>query len=248
MNLTDCITIVLQPMRNIAEGLIKMHVTYHGHACMEITTGDQQLIIDPFINGNELSDVSVSEIQAQWILITHGHNDHIGDMIEIAKNNDATIIGMFEITEFAAKFGVKTHGMNIGGSFTFPFGKVTMVPALHSSTYEFAGEKLDMGLAAGFVIEAGGKTIYHAGDTGLFSDMKLLARYQLDLAFLPIGDNFTMGPHDAALAAGWIAAKKVVPIHYDTFPLIKQDPQNFITALADKSQGAIVHPGETIEI
>lgn len=212
-----------------------MKITYHGHSvvAIELESG-VRLLIDPFISANPVTDLVVEEVQADYLLITHGHNDHVGDMVEIAKKNNAMVISMVEICDFAAKQGVEqTHGMNIGGCFDFPFGRVTFTPAIHSSSYALeTGENLYMGLAAGIVLEIEGQTIYHAGDTAEFSDMDLLGQnYDIDVAFLPIGDNFTMGPEAAIRAAQRIKAKKVVPIHYNTFPVIEQDGQAFVRKL-----------------
>lgn len=226
-----------------------MKITYHGHSCISVLMEDgQRLIVDPFLIGNELADIKPEDVKTDWVLITHGHNDHVGDMETIAKNNDATVIGSAELAGFAERKGLKSHGMNIGGCFHFPFGKLKMVFAQHSSSYQEDGQIIYLGEPAGFILEAEGKTIYHAGDTALFSDLSLLADFDLDLAFLPIGDNFTMGPEDAAKAASLIRAKKAVPIHYDTFPLIQQDPQRFVDFLPVTVKGEIMTPGQVVEV
>ncbi|MDT2736336.1 metal-dependent hydrolase [Enterococcus pseudoavium] len=227
-----------------------MKITYHGHSVLSIVMANgQKLLFDPFITGNALTDLKAEEVTADWILVTHGHSDHIGDLIPIAKRNDATVISIVEICSFAEQNGVqKTHGMNIGGKFDFPFGRVKMVPAQHSSGYEVDGQMIYMGEPAGFILQAEGKTLYHAGDTAEFGDMALLGEaFEIDLAFLPIGDNFTMGPQDAASAAKRLKAKQVVPIHYNTFPVIEQDPDAFVQLLPEKV-GKVMAVGETIEI
>lgn len=227
-----------------------MKITYHGHSVLSIILNDgQNLLVDPFISANPLTDLNVDTVKADWILVTHGHSDHIGDMIPIAKQNHATIISMVEICTFAKKNGVeKTHGMNIGGKADFPFGRVKMVPAQHSSGYDVDGQTLYMGEAAGFILQAEGKTLYHAGDTADFSDLALLGdAFDIDVAFLPIGDNFTMGPEEAACAAKRLKAKQVVPIHYNTFPVIQQDPEAFVQLLP-KNVGKVLAVGETLEL
>lgn len=226
-----------------------MQITYHGHSVVKIVTGDKTILIDPFITGNELTDLVVENEMPSYILLTHGHNDHVGDTQQLAKQSGATIVGSHELATWFGAQGLTTHGMNIGGSWQFDFGKVTYTQAFHSSSYITENnEIIYMGMPMGIVLEIEGKTIYHAGDTALFGDMKLLAdKYQIDVAFLPIGDNFTMGPEDAAEAVKLLKPKCVVPIHFDTFPPIKQDPQKF-KALVQGADVQIVQPGGTVTL
>ena len=225
-----------------------MKLGYHGHSCISIETNEGiNLIIDPFITGNTLSDLISKEVRVDYILVTHGHNDHLGDTVELAKKNNATVIACPEIIHFVALKGVqKTHGMNLGGSFSFPFGQVKMVYAQHSSGYETEEELLYMGNPGGFVITIEDKSIYHAGDTAYFSDMSLVKEdFDIEVAFLPIGDNFTMGINDAVKASRAVGAKVNVPIHYNTFPVIKQDPHLFVELLKDNT-GKVMTVGEQI--
>ncbi len=221
---------------------------FHGHSCWEIADNGHNLIIDPFLSGNPVATVKPDQIKAQWVLVSHGHGDHWGDTPAIAKKNGATVIANFELTQYAAKLGLKIHPLHIGGSAKFPFGWVKLTIAHHGSTLKEADDY--GGNPVGILINIGGKTIYHAGDTGLFLDMKLIGEMNtLDLALLPIGDNFTMGPVDAAKAVEFLHPRKVVPMHYNTFDMIKQDPNEFAKLV--RAQGvdcAIVNPGETIEI
>ena len=227
-----------------------MKVSYHGHSVVQIQTNGKTIIIDPFITGNSLTDLTIDDVKPDVIILTHGHGDHVGDTVELAKRNNALVIANADLCAFLSFQGVKTHAMHIGGAYQFEFGKVKLTQAFHGSGYVIAGsqEIIYCGMPAGILFMNEGKTIYHAGDTGLFSDMKLIGeRHPIDLAFLPIGDNFTMGPEDAAYAAKLLAAKTVVPIHYNTFPPIKQDPNTFLEMLDDKN-GKILQPGESIEI
>jgi L-ascorbate metabolism protein UlaG (beta-lactamase superfamily) len=166
-------------------------------------------------------------MDVEAVLVTHGHSDHIGDTEAIARRCDALVVGCFEVANYFLKKGLKTHPMHLGGTHTFPFGTVKMTLALHGSSLEENGQVIYMGSPAGFLIQMGGKTIYHSGDTALFGDMALLARHNIDLALLPIGDNFTMGIDDAVEAVKLLKPARVIPMHYNTFDLVKADPEEF---------------------
>jgi L-ascorbate metabolism protein UlaG (beta-lactamase superfamily) len=226
-----------------------MKVSYHGHSIVQIFSNGKTILIDPFITGNSLTDLKVEEVKPDVIILSHGHNDHVGDTVELAKKHNALVIANADLTTFLSWQGVKTHGMNIGGSYQFDFGKVKLTKAFHGSGYATENKEIIYcGMPAGILFMNEGKTIYHAGDTGLFSDMVLIGeRHPIDVAFLPIGDNFTMGPEDAAYAAKLLKPKIVIPIHYNTFPPIKQDPNRFIDMLDDKN-GQILQPGEALEL
>ncbi|WP_429843737.1 metal-dependent hydrolase [Brevibacillus sp. FIR094] len=229
-----------------------LEIRFHGHSSVQVTSEGHSIMIDPFISGSPVAATKLEDISVQYILLTHGHQDHILDTVELAKKNDATIVATHELATYLSWQGVKTISMNLGGSVKLPFGKVKMTQAFHSSGVVLDDEKqiVYMGMPGGFVIELGGKTLYHAGDTGLFGDMKLIGeRHDIDLAFLPIGDVFTMGPEDALVAAEWVQADFVVPIHYDTFPPIKQDGEAFVAELAEKDiRGKALKPGETLRL
>lgn len=228
-----------------------MKVRYHGHSCVEIIGETASIIIDPFINDNPHTKLSAKDIKVDYIYITHGHGDHMGDAIEIANNNNAMIIAPYELAMYLGWQGVNIHPLHIGGSFLFDFGRVKALQALHGSSVinNLTKDIIYLGMPSGVMIEMDGKKIYHAGDTGLYSDMKLLEKEQIDFAFLPIGDNFTMGPEDALLAAEWIKAKKTVPIHYNTFPNIIQDPDKFVKSLYIKGlSGEVLLPNKWITI
>lgn len=216
-----------------------MHITFHGHSCIQLHGTDHNVIIDPYLTGNPQATVQADDIKTDYVLLTHGHGDHIADAAAIAISNDAPLAAIVELADYMALQGVKnTVGMNLGGGASLAFGNVKFVPALHSSSLTVDGQTIYMGNPAGLVIQMDGLTIYHAGDTALFSDMKLIGeRYQPDLSFLPIGSFFTMDPEDALFAAQWTKSKHVVPIHYNTFPPIVQDGRDYVERL----QGMGIH-------
>lgn len=208
-----------------------MQILFHGHACFSIfTENNTHLLIDPFFTGNRLAKITADEISPAVILLTHGHWDHIGDTVQIAQRTDCLVICVPEIVTYLKNKGIKNcHGMNIGGGYQFDFGYVKMTPALHSSGLEENGQVIYMGNPAGFLLQLDSKTIYHAGDTGLSHEMTLLGTAnRIDLALLPIGGNFTMDPKDAMLAARALHARHVIPMHYNTFPVIEQN-ENFFS-------------------
>lgn len=197
-----------------------MNTTYYGQSTFMIETGGKKLLFDPFITPNPAAkDIDIDSLKPDYILVSHGHGDHVADLLAIQKSSGAVIICIAEIANWLGTHGVNNaHGMNIGGGFNFDFGRVKMVNAIHSSTLPDGSPG---GNPAGFVIYTGGKTLYYAGDTALTYDMKLLADENLDWAYLPIGDNYTMGVDDAIKASSFINCKNVIGMHYDTFPVIK---------------------------
>ncbi|EPE60602.1 beta-lactamase domain protein [Exiguobacterium sp. S17] len=224
-----------------------MKITYYGHATVQLDIDGTSVLIDPFLTSNPHTDVDPATLKADYILLTHAHFDHIEDVELIAKKTGATIVATHELATYYEKKGYSVHGMNIGGGYSFPFGRVTMTQAFHSSSLDMGDVSVYMGMPGGFIIETNSLTLYHAGDTALFSDMKLYGeRFEIDVAFLPIGDNFTMGPSDAIDAAQWLQAKRIVPIHFDTFPPIEQDARAFCDQLHQR--GLLIEPNTTIEI
>lgn len=224
-------------------------VRFHGHACFSLSTPEHTLVIDPWFTDNPLADLEAKDINCDYILVTHGHFDHLGDAVSIAKRTGATIIGVAELATYCANQGAKSHGMHIGGGYQFPFGRLQLTPAWHGSSV--LGENLYLGCPCGFVIQLEGKYIYHAGDTGLFGDMELLGnKYPLDLALLPIGDNFIMGPDDAVTAAKLLRPKTVIPMHYNTFDIIRQDPYLFKEKVeaATTVKCEVIEPGQIFSL
>ncbi|GAJ25986.1 metal-dependent hydrolase [Liquorilactobacillus sucicola DSM 21376 = JCM 15457] len=212
-----------------------MKIIWHGHSVIEIITADKtDILIDPFITDNPLTDLKVEECQPDFILVTHAHFDHVGDTVEIAQRTGATIVAVTDLAGYFEEKGLKAYGINFGGSLKTNFGSIKLVPAWHTAALPQKGsDPRTLGVAAGFELHVDGKVLYDAGDTALFSDMQLLnGGNGVDLAFLPIGDYYTMGPDDAIRAASFVKAKRVLPIHYNTFPQIKQDVAAYLAKLA----------------
>ncbi len=212
-------------------------VTFLGHSAVHIDDGDKKIIIDPFLTGNPSASATPDQLQADMVLLTHDHADHVGDTEHFLKQG-ATFVGIFELAEHYAGKGYTAEGMNIGGSIEVDGVTLHMTHALHTC---------HTGHCVGFIVETKDRQIYHAGDTGLSMDLRLLKEFfNIDVAFLPIGDRFTMGPESAARAAEWIGAQRVVPIHYGTWPLIPGDPKRFAQLVGD--QAAVLKPGESLTI
>ena len=208
---------------------MSISLTWHGHATFSLNISGTRIVVDPFFAGkNPSAKTPVDAVAADFILQTHGHGDHIADTVTLARRTGATVIANFEICNWiGAKGHEKVHAMNTGGGYNFPFGRVKMTPALHSSGLPDGSYGGDPG---GYLVTAVDKTIYIAGDTALFSDMALIGRAGIDVAILPVGDNFTMGPEDSVLALAYLQPKMVVPGHYNTWPPIAID----VNAWAEK--------------
>jgi len=223
-------------------------IVFHGHSCTEIVTGDgTRILIDPFLTENPAAVVEPEHFvdRLDYVLLTHGHFDHVADAWDLLRKTGATLIATFELVSYAAeKQGHETgHGMNVGGGFDFPFGRVKLTPAVHTPSVNAEGAEGYTTTPHGFVIDIDGTRIYHAGDTALIKDMELLER-QVDVALLPIGDNFTMGPEDAARAVDMIKPRVVIPIHFDTWPLIAQDTDNFRALVEPRAEVVVLGAGE----
>ncbi|MDD4601824.1 hypothetical protein SDC9_27503 [bioreactor metagenome] len=219
-------------------------LNFFGHSCFYLEETNIALIFDPFLSANPFQKTNHSQINCDYILISHAHFDHLGDTIDIANRTSATVISTAEVANLCAKEGCNTHAMHIGGKHTFDFGYVRITPAFH-------GAGVEGGHACGFIVNFKGKTIYFAGDTSLFGDMELLGRLEkIDYALLPIGDNFTMGPEDAAEAVGLLKPKAVIPMHYNTWPLIAQSPDQFKQIVEGRFSIPvhILQPGEAIDL
>ncbi|MFC5283166.1 metal-dependent hydrolase [Pedobacter alpinus] len=210
-----------------------MEINYLGHSCFIISVNGKTILIDPFITPNQLArHIDANEIVCDYILVSHGHEDHVADLVEIAKRTNAKVVSSFEIIAWLKKQGIENgHPMNLGGNWDFDFGSVKMIYAAHSNSLP---DGTYGGTASGFVIKAEGKTIYYAGDTALNQEMKLTGEiFDIDYAFLPIGDNFTMGIDDAITASKFINCKNIIAMHYDTFGYIKIDHEKAKQAFAD---------------
>lgn len=226
-----------------------MQIRFLGHACVEVA-GSKRILIDPYLTGNPAAAVGPEDLAPDYLLVTHGHGDHVGDAAAVARRTGAQVVCMVEVGRWFEQQGIEALGMNLGGSFDFGDGlRVKLVPAWHSSQLPDGSYG---GTPVGFVFWLDGLCFYHAGDTALFGDMReVIAPHKLDWAFLPIGDFYTMGPEDALTAAKWLGAKNYLPIHYNTFDLLKQDGAEFARRVEAECPGArcfAVRPGESIEL
>jgi L-ascorbate metabolism protein UlaG (beta-lactamase superfamily) len=234
-----------------------MEIKFHGHSCFELSEGNTRVLIDPFLAPNNPAAVSSAEdVTPTHIVISHGHADHMADAVSVAKASGAECVAVVEIAKWLEEQGVeKVYDPNLGGTVHFDWGWVKLVPAWHTSTLPGSAESpfsptsgSVVGTAAGLLVNLGGLTVYHAGDTCLFSDMKLIAeRNPVDVAMLPIGGHYTMDRHDGAVAAGFIGADTVIPMHFDTFPPIETDSAAFKAEVDAETSSTVVvlEPGQS---
>ena len=223
-------------------------LTWHGHSCFVLEHGGKRIIFDPFLTGNPKADVKAAQLPPlDGILLTHGHGDHLGDAVPLAKRFQAVVVAPNELALYCQEQGAPhVHPMHIGGAHDFPFGRVKLVVAIHGGMIEAEGGERYTTFPCGFVVTLGGKSVYHAGDTALTTDMKLLEG-RVDVMLVPIGDNYTMGIEDAARAVAFVKPKVVIPMHWDTFPVIETDPQAFTQAVGEQAQVVVLQPGRSYD-
>lgn len=224
-----------------------MRLTYLGHSAVLLEASGGRVLIDPFLTGNPRAGARPDDVAADLIVLTHAHGDHWGDTEAIARRTGATVVGSAEIAGYAEGLGLKAQGMNVGGKHAFPQGTVRYTQALHSNSFP---DGTYAGVAMGVVFEADGVRVYHAGDTAYFSDMGRIGALGIDLALVPIGDNYTMGPEDAVDAVQALRPKTVVPIHYKTFPVLLQDASGFKAAVESRLgvSCVVLEPGESTDV
>lgn len=227
---------------------MSVKLTWYGHATLGLEVDGQNVLVDPFLAGNPAASTGPESLEPEWILISHGHDDHVADAIEIAKRSGAKVISNDEIANWFERNGVEAHHQHIGGGFNYPFGYLKLTQALHGSCLP---DGTYGGNPAGFLLTTkDGKKIYMACDTGLFGDMRLIGDEGIDLAVLPIGDNYTMGPDDALRAVEFLRPKHVIPVHYSTFELIKQDPNAWAERVRSETDAEVhvLKPGESLTL
>jgi L-ascorbate metabolism protein UlaG (beta-lactamase superfamily) len=223
-------------------------VTWLGHAALSLETNGFNLLVDPFLSGNPAASVAPEKVDADYILLSHGHGDHLGDTVAIAERTGALVITNAELTDWLDKKGVPAHGQHLGGGFQHPFGYLKFTLAIHGSGLPDGSYG---GNPAGFLLTTNDKKkIYMACDTGLFGDMRLIGEEGIDLAILPIGDNYTMGPDDALRAVKMLEPVEIIPIHYNTFDVIAQDPKAWAERVESETDAKVhvIAPGESISI
>ncbi|MGB3703458.1 MAG: metal-dependent hydrolase [Anaerolineales bacterium] len=223
-------------------------VTWLGHAALSLETDGFNILVDPFLSGNPTASVAPAKVNADFILLSHGHGDHLGDTVAIAERTGAVVITNAELSDWLDKQGVRTHGQHLGGGSHHPFGYLKLTLAIHGSGLPDGSYG---GNPAGFLLTTNdNKKIYMACDTGLFGDMRLIGEEGIDLAILPIGDNYTMGPDDALRAVKMLEPGQIVPIHYNTFEVIAQDPKDWAQRVEDETDSKVhvIAPGESVTI
>lgn len=227
-----------------------MRLTYFGHSCFLIETAGVRLVIDPWLEGNPHGSRNPADVACEFVFCTHAHGDHVQDALPLARAHGATIVAPYELAEHFGAQKVRTIDLMPGGGVTLPWGRIKMTPAVHSSALELEhGENKAMGVPAGYLIFAEGRTLYHAGDTALFGDMALIGRHAPDIAMIPIGDFYTMGPDDAVAALDLLRPGLAIPMHYNTDPKIRQDPNAFAAAAGRAGhQVRVMNAGETFEL